>query len=130
MNQPNITVVIEGRTYTLRADDAAGMGDIPGEDRDRLINLLEMLKARREQSRRQVQAALARSSGSADVAPRPATVASAAPPKERVGKGDVDAIMARLIIEERQNKKPGIRPSTIYKTAALIVIIIAALSYF
>lgn len=128
MKQPSITVVIGSNTYTLRTDDLQGMRDMPVDDRDHLIRLLEALKAQREKSARLVQDTLAKPVGTAAQSRGDGTEGTA--PKERLGKGDVDAIMARLIMEERQQQKPGIKPATIYMFAAAIIVIIALLSLF
>ncbi len=121
----SITVVIAGSTYALRADDLRGMRDMPAGDRDQLIALLELLKAQREQSQRTAQVALAKSVGGGAVGERAAMARG-----ERLGKGDVDAIMARLAAEERQQRKPGLRRATIYKVAAGSFVIILLLSVF
>lgn len=125
-----ITVVVAGNTYSLRADDPRSMRDIPANDRDQLMGVLEALKAEYDKSQRVAQAALARSSGAGAAAPRAVGGALNTQSGERLGKGDVDAIMARLIMEERQQQKPGLQRSTIYKFAAAIVVLIILLSVF
>lgn len=130
MNRPNVTVVIAGNTYTLRADDPQGLRNMPADDRDQLIRLLEALKAQRDNSQRLAQAALARSVDNT-VADQPAANTDLGTrPGERLGEGDIDTIMARLIMEERQQRKPGLTPATIYKFAAAIIVVIALLSVF
>ena len=49
---------------------------------------------------------------------------------ERLGAGDVDALMAKLIAEEKQNKRPGITKSDIYKWFAVTFVGIIVLAYF
>ena len=129
MNDFSITVVIAGNTYTLRSGDLKSLRDIPAQDRDQLIDLLEALKAQREKSERVVQNTLAKNTVNRAAA-RSAISANQTAPAERLGKGDVDAIMARLIVEEKQRQKPGLQRATIYKFAAAIVVIIVLLSVF
>jgi hypothetical protein len=126
----SITVVIAGNTYSLRVDDPKSLRDMPADDRDQLIAVLDALKVQRDKSLRVAQAAVARSSGIGTVAQSAVAEAQGAQPGERLGKGDVDAIMARLIMEERQKQKPGLQRSTIYKIAAAIVVLIILLSVF
>ena len=141
LNKSGITVVVAGNTYTLRSDDPQGMRDMPAGDRDQLIALLEALKAQRDRTQRVAQAAVARVVAG-NATPGAIGAGTGAPvqsrqqmqsqpqtqPGERLGKGDVDAIMARLIMEERQQRKPGLKPSTIYKIAAGVIVVIAVLS--
>lgn len=130
IKNPSITIVIAGNTYTLRIDDSKSLRDMPADDRDQLIALLDVLKAQRDKSLRLAQAAVARSGGIGAVVQRSVVEAQSTQPAERLGKGDVDAIMARLIMEERQKQKPGLQRSTIYKIAAAIVVVIILLSIF
>lgn len=123
MKQPSITVVIQASTYTLRSDDPAGMRDMPSEHREHLIRLLDVLRVQHEASRRRVQAAMTG-------AVSPAARSDSGADREPLGKGDVDELMARLVLEERSRKKPGIKPATIYKFAAVIIAIIVLLSLF
>lgn len=129
MNDTNITIVIAGNTYTLRSGDLKSLRNMPAQDRDQLIDLLEALKAQREKTERLVQNALAKNTVNRASA-RGASNANQTAPAERLGKGDVDAIMARLIAEEKQRQKPGLKRATIYKFAAAIIVIIVLLSIF
>ena len=125
MKSSPVTVVIAGNTYTLRADDLRGMRDMPATDRNQLIELLELLKAQRDKVQHTAQVALAKSVGGGVTSERPTIQ-----PGERLGKGDVDAIMARLAAEERQQRKPGLQRATIYKVAAGVMAVIVLLSVF
>ncbi len=126
----SITVVIASNTYTLRIDDPKSLRDIPADDRDQLITVLDALKAQRDKSLRVAQAAVARSSGMGAVTQSSVAEAQGTQSAERLGKGDVDAIMTRLIMEERQKQKPGLKRSTIYKVTAAIIVVIVLLSVF
>ena len=129
MNDFSVTVVIAGNTYMLRSGDLKSLCDIPAKDRDQLIDLLEALRTQREKSERWVQNTLAKNTVN-HAAARNAVNANQSAPTERLGKGDVDAIMSRLIMEERQQRKPGLQRATIYKIAAAIIVIIVLLSVF
>ncbi len=129
MNDFSVTVVIAGNTYTLRSGDLKSLREMPAKDRDQLIDLLEALKAQREKSERLVQNTLAKNTVNR-AAVRSAINANQSAPVERLGKGDVDAIMSRLIMEEQQRQKPGLKRATIYKFAAAIIVIIVLLSIF
>lgn len=128
MNQPSITVVIDGNTYTLQVSDLQGIRDMPADDRSQLIRLLEVVKAQHEKSQRLVQEALLKTASAATAGDTAVAAEQAAPAKERMGKGDIDQLMARLIAEERQQQKPAIQKSTIYKIVAVLVGIIVVLS--
>lgn len=131
MNHPSITVVIDGNTYTLQADDLQGMRDMPGSDRSQLIKLLEVLKAQHEKSQRLVQDALNKQTleSAAPAMGNPsATSSGPAPARERMSKGDIDELMTRLIMEERQQQKQGLQSGTIYKFIAVVVGVIIVLS--
>lgn len=130
MQNSSVTVVIANKTYILRTDDPKSLRDIPANDRDQLIAVLEALKAQREKSERLAQEALARSSGSHMVARGAIHKNQNTQPVDRIGKGDVDAIMTRLIAEEKQQRKPGLKPTTIYKCAAVVIVIIVLASIF
>lgn len=138
MNHPSITVVIEGNTYTLKSDELQSMRDMPKGDRVQLIKLLEVLKAQHEKSQRMVQAALVKTAaagatsvtaGSSENSESSEGGGKIAQPAQRLGKGDVDELMARLIMEERQEKERSrLKPATIYKFMAVVVGIIVVLS--
>lgn len=129
MRHSNVTVIIAGNTYTLRLGDPNSLCNIPAADRDQLIGILEALKTQRDKSERVAQDALSsvmvkRASARSTTVENPVQ-----PVAERLGKGDVDTIMARLIADEKQQRKSGLKPATIYKFAAVIIAIIALLSF-
>lgn len=130
MKTSSITVVIAGNTYTLRVDDPKSLRDIPANDRDQLILVLEALKAQREKSERLAQDALTRNIGKRTAVSTAIDANQSTQPTGRLGKGDVDAIITRLIAEEKQQRKPGLKPATIYKLAAAIIVVIVLLSIF
>lgn len=130
MQNSSITVVIAGNTYILRIDDPKSLRDIPANDSDQLITVLEALKSQREKTERLAQEVLAKNTGNHVTVRGAINKNQSAQPAERLGKGDIDAVMARLIAEEKQQRKPGLKTATIYKFAAAIVVVIILLSVF
>ena len=134
MSQSRITVIINGTTYSLCASETEAMGNIPAADRGQLIALLEALKSQETSSGEAVERAVNYATRSAPAA----TFNSAAggqiqqqPSPERLGTGDVDALMARLVMEDSQNKKQGLTKQGIYKGLAgflaLVVLLVLIL---
>ena len=105
MDQSRITFVINGQTFSLRPGDADGIGAIPAAERQQLIELLQAV----QQHDRRV-GDIARSARDR-AALSPAGTAGAMQPEyrpagaERLGSGDVDALMARLVAEDNRNRK-------------------------
>ncbi|MCB1699678.1 MAG: hypothetical protein H6985_17715 [Pseudomonadales bacterium] len=126
MDQPTITFFLNGKTYSLRPGDTAAIGAIPSEDRQVLLALLESVKQQEDLAmavaRRAVDKARGASHGvTAPPGPRPAA-------GERLGSGDVDALMARLVMEENRNRKPALTRQGMYKwvlgSAAIIILLL------
>lgn len=144
MIQP-VTVVINGKTYVLRANDVQGMRDMPANDRAQLIALLATLKDQHDRSTQVVQDKLAKHAAASLQAGH---VANKIPSKhptrdpmglarsatdlkhDSMGKGDVDQVFAQLVREEKNNQKSELRPATIYKAVAIIMVIIVVISFF
>jgi len=105
MDQSRITFVINGQTFSLRPGDADGIGAIPAAERQQLIELLQAV----QQHDRRV-GDIARSARDR-AALSPAGTAGTMQPEyrpagaERLGSGDVDALMARLVAEDNRNRK-------------------------
>jgi hypothetical protein len=110
MEQAAIIFIVNGKTFSLRPGDSAALGAIPPAERQQLLALLEALKAQEDRARALVQGAVDRARATS----RPAHAAGT-PPPERLGSGDVDALMARLVMEENRNRKPGPTRQDLYK---------------
>ena len=134
MSHPRITFIINGTTYSLCASETEAMGNIPAADRGQLIALLEALKSQEASSHEAVEKVVNYATQSAPAA----TFNTGAvgqiqqqPKPERLGTGDVDALMARLVMEESQNKKQGLTKQGIYKGLAgflaLVVLLVMIL---
>lgn len=158
MQSSMITMVLNGNTYRLNANDRESIGKLSKEDKQQLLALLEAIKQEEKLSEAAVQQALNKAklstSNSASIlcaAPNstgqanmdglakdnsanggtisPQGTDSPQGKPERLGAGDVDALMSRLILEEKQNQKPGMTSATIYKWAAGIVVAIVAIAF-
>ena len=111
MNQPAITVIINNNSYSLSANNLEAIRRIPTADRQHLIALLELVK--QQQSATQSPPV------------RPITTESSR--SERLGSGDVDSLMAQLIMEEKSQQKPGLTKQTIYKWVGGVAVVIIIL---
>lgn len=135
MEQPKITFVVNGQTYSLSANDTQAMQSMPSADRGQLIALLDAIKQQETLAAATVQQALERAKTlSQTTLNQPATGAllqQPTPKRERLGSGDADALMARLIMEEQQNKKPGLTKQSLYKFvigSAVVVVVLVLIS--
>jgi len=131
MEQPRVTFVINGQTFSLRASDSSSIDAIPAPERQQLVELLEAIKQSEnraatmaQQALEKAAAATADSAGSARPDYQPAK-------PERLGSGDVDALMARLVMEENRNRKPGMTRQDLYKWvlggAAIVILLVLLL---
>ncbi len=123
MSQAPITIIINNNTYTLSATNIESLRGIPDADRQQLIALLEVMKQQERTLQPPHQQATTRANTSVV---KPTSLPTTRP--ERLGSGDVDNIMAQLIMEERANQKPEITTQTIYKWAAIAAIVIIFLA--
>ncbi len=133
MEQPKITFIVNNTTYSLRANDAEALRDIPGADRQQLIVLLEAIKQQDALARVAVQNAVDRVKVSSRIplnGPADEGILDHKAPKpERLGSGDIDALMNRLIMEEKRDKTPGLTTQDLVKwvvglTVAIILLVL------
>ena len=115
MEQTRITFVINGKTFSLRASDGEGIGAMPAAERQQLIDLLEAVKQHESRTREIAQRALDKAALTAGGAAAGATPDYRPAGGERLGSGDVDALMARLIAEDNRKRKPGPTRQDLYK---------------
>lgn len=120
MQQSAITVVINGNAYKLRPGDTAAAGAIPTAERQQLIALLGSLREVESESHTVAQAGR---QVSAQYTQQP--VSQIKP--ERLGAGDADALMARLVMEENRNKKSVPTRQSLYKWVAVCTVVIIVL---
>lgn len=128
MEPTPITFVMNGKTYRISADKPEAIRHIPRADREQLIQLLEEVKLQDQLAAHAVGQVAAKAMPPAAKIPAASNVVSAAQPvqpkPEPLGAGDVDDLMARLIMEENRNKKPGLSAQAIYMWAAGILAVI------
>ena len=126
MEQSKITFIVNGNTHSLRASDSAAIRDIPADERKQLIAFLEAVKVQDNLANTAVNKAVERATGRAHSASYPAGTGAVGNPEspapERLGRGDVDALMARLVLEEKHQRKAGPTKQGVYKLAAGIAI--------
>ena len=122
MNSSAITFIVDGKTYSLNASDSTAIRTIPAGDRQQLIALLEAIKHQDSLAKAAVQTAVDYVNAPLHGAGKP--LQDRTPKPERLGSGDADALMARLIIEEKRDKKPGLTKERLYKIVAGFVAVI------
>jgi hypothetical protein len=135
MNKSTVTIVINGNTYRLCASDGAAIRNMQAADREHLLELLEEVKRQDSLSQVAIEKAMSRTGSSpvstASVAPGEGVTAYRGNASADLGKGDVDALMARLVFEEKNNRKPGLTRQTLYKVVGgflLVVFVLVLLS--
>jgi hypothetical protein len=128
MEHPRITVTINGKTYSLCAANAEAIGNMPANDRMELIILLEAIKRQDRLSPGAAPKARDESRTSSPPSPpaRPAAsnISPSGPKSERLGGGDIDALMTRLAAEEKRSRQPGISRAGIYKVTGGLLLVI------
>ena len=117
MNQSGITFVVNGNAYSWRPDDVAAVGAIPAADRQQLIALLETVKQAERTADR-----VAEGARRVVVGADPLDMGQIKP--ERLGAGDADALMARLVMEENSHKKPIPTRQGLYKWIAVFAVVV------
>lgn len=135
MNKNRITFVINNNSYSLDATDASAIRKIPEQDRRELISLLEAVKLEDANALARTQQADARAKALLDGTGKNSAPTNnstqQSPSPERLGRGDADALMARLAMEEKINRKPGLTKQGLYKfVIALFVAIILLVAIF
>ena len=128
MDQPTITFVINGKTFSLSANDSRAIGAIPAAERGQLMALLAAVKQQEEQAAAVAREVVDRAGREAVGSPVTAQAAGPTPTPERLGSGDVDALMARLAMEENRNRKAAPTRQGIYRWvlgfAAVVVLLV------
>jgi hypothetical protein len=118
MQQTNITIIIDGSTYSLNPSDKASIKSLPIGDRQQLITLLEAIQLHEKQR----HASARQAEGKANAAAALANTKLDA--KEPLGSGDVDQLMAQLVMEEKNNRKTGLTQQGLYKWMGITVAVI------
>jgi len=133
MPQSKITFIVNNNTYQLSVDNIAAIRSIPKADREPLITLLEAVKKQDKMAQIAVQQAIGKAQAPLPTDSITATTATSQNQGQtnptRLSSGDADDLMARLILEERRNQKPGLTPQSLYKFIAGFVLIVMVLIY-
>lgn len=124
MKHLTITVIISGNTYRLAAHDSESISAMPNEDRQALLGLLERVKEQEASVPPKSKAASIKSNSYTPINPEEIS------PKD-MGKGDLDALAAQLIMKEKSNQKPTMTKQDLYKWiagfAAIVIILMLVL---
>jgi hypothetical protein len=132
MNQKKITFVVNGNTYSLAASDPASIREMALADRQQLILLLESVKRQDALAQATVDNLANGANASPTPSQKPADTHKHPPGgvanPERLGAGDIDALMARLAFEEKASRKPAVSRQRIYTIAAGCTAAIIALA--
>lgn len=94
---------------------------MPIGDRQQLVTLLEAIQLCEKQRLANVRETEGKASAAAALA------TTELDGKEPIGKGDVDQLMARLVLEEKNNRKPGLTQQGLYKWMGISVAVIILL---
>jgi hypothetical protein len=131
MAEPRITLIINGTTYSLCADNTEAIGNMPINDRRHLLTLLEAVRHKTEPMPAATPATRDASSSAAPLKPVTSDATARATPSdatpERMGSGDIDALMARLAVEDRRSRKPTVTRAGIYKATGGVLLFILLL---
>jgi len=128
MYQSPIIVIVNKKPYTLRPTDIEAIRTMPAADRQQLISLLEVIRQQENQTQASTQQVVDRVSSPSYTATAVADAGNAPVhlnmSPERLRSGDVDALMAQLIMEENLNKKPALTKQSIHKWTAIVAVIV------
>ncbi|MGI1679448.1 MAG: hypothetical protein K6L75_11985 [Cellvibrionaceae bacterium] len=134
MEKTAITFIVNGNTYSLRVSDTEAIQKMQPLDRQELIALLNVVKhqdalalaavEQRINKARASQQSTVQTPASAKTASKGQMLGEEA---RRLGGGDVDNIMAKLILEEKRGQKPLPTKNTLYKWIGISLVVIVLL---
>lgn len=134
MEQEKITFIINSNTYSFSAIEGEAIRRMPSADRQQLIVVLEAVKKQHHLARATIQKSADSVKGISAEEEFSQTISENNADQDlkpdRLGRGDVDDLMARLVMEEKRKQKPGLSNQTIYKFVggfAIIVIVLMLL---
>ncbi|MCF6301512.1 MAG: hypothetical protein L3J52_10420 [Proteobacteria bacterium] len=124
MKQTTITFIINAKVYKLMADDALAISKIPSSDRHQLIRLLESIEKHDQRLKRESGSEPYNITTLSQVSEKQAkkAVVNTQNKAVRLGKGDVNDLMANLIMQEK--RKPPLNKWTIYKWFGIFAFIV------
>ena len=119
MRKPPIIIIINKKPYVINMDKIETIRAIPREDRQQLITLLDIIKSEENlvQVSDQSVSAITSSAGNIEDTHAPKHT-------KLENDGNVDAVMAQLIMEEDIKKKENLSKQLIYKWMMAVVVII------
>ena len=130
MTAPTMTLVVNGNAYKLSATNTASLTAVSPGDRQALLAVLEALKRCDQAAEQTVEQAVA-IARRAQPESTPGHADQAEPidalKVERMGSGDVDALMARLIAEDQQSRKSQTKSRSLIKAVAALLAVIVLL---
>ena len=128
MRKTPVIVIINKKPYTLDVNNADILASMPDEDRQQLIQILEVIK-NQEHSRQASTGTVAETLlKTKPVTPNSTnTFSSQSNNLDRLHSGDADAVMAQLIMEEELNKKPATSKLSIHKWMIIVAIVVILL---
>ena len=109
MSTEKITFIVNGNSYHISASEPETLTTIDPTDRKALITLLEAVKHQQDASEQRADQILMQTA--VPISDNPA----AAIKPERLGRGDAEAVMARLILEEKAKQKKAPSQRSFYK---------------
>lgn len=131
-----ITFIIDNKVYKLSADDLRAINEISDDHKEKLITLLSAVKKSHQSSLSSIPSADEKiipihgnpSSGlSASSDHLASSSLGSIKGKERLSESDTNELVARLIMQEKQQQKPGLSKKSIYKVFGFFVICIVLL---
>ena len=123
MKHSTITIIIAGNTYNFAKQDGKGVLAMPSEDRRVLLELLESVKER------EADVLMGEKRSSTPLKSRNDTQLN--PEKvnyKDMGKGDLDALAAQLIMKEKNGQKPPVTKRDVYKWVGGFAVIVFLLA--
>lgn len=119
MRKPPIIIIINKKPYVINMDKIETIRAIPREDRQQLITLLDIIKSEEKLVQVSDQSVSTITSSVANIED------THAPEHTKLeNDGNVDAVMAQLIMEEDHKKKENLSKQLIYKWMMAVAVII------
>lgn len=128
MAQPVITFIVNKKPYRLCSSNVDAIRDMPSEDRQQLIALLDAVK-REEAAAQQVAAKIEEPAAVTSAVGTNAVSAHQDVQSERSGSTNVDALMAQLIMEDKVSHKSGLTKQAVYKWVVIVTVLIFTLMF-
>ena len=131
MQDQKITFIVNGKVYKVDTNDRTSLQKIAPADRLQLIHTLESLK--NVQASAPTQAAVTKPAQSAQTKPVPRSLAQpvknnqAETPVHRTGKGDADAYMQQLIMQQKNQNTEIPDKNTVYKWFLIFFVVLVIL---